>query len=334
VKDYIAKLASGKALSATEISEAFQLLLSPETGEEAIQAFLRALAKIKVTPDLLTGAAQVFLEHATPVHLTVKKAMDQAGTGGDQSGSFNFSTASSLLVAACGAPVAKHGNRSITSQCGSADVLEALGIPIDLGPEAVARSVAENNFGFMMAPNYHPATKRVQQIRRRLGLVTVFNFLGPLLNPARVKRQLLGVYDNDMRPVMAEALRRLGTQKTWVVWGEGGLDEVTLTGKTFISEVTPEGIYEKVLEPEDAVLRKCDIKFLKGGDAAHNAKLMEGIFAKTFFGPLVNMTLLNAGAALVVADQAEDIKAGVQRAKLALEQGEALELLEKLKKSS
>lgn len=329
----IKKLESGNDLSEKEMGQAFEQILDPDIGEEDIAGFLTALAKRNINAELLTAAARVLIEHATQVHLSVEHALDTAGTGGDQSGSFNFSTAAGMLAAACGVPVAKHGNRSISSKSGSADLLEALNVPIDLGPEEVAVSVKENNFGFMMAPRYHPATKKVQQVRKKLGLVTVFNFLGPLVNPARVPRQVVGVYDNDLRSVMAEALRRLGTEKSWVVWGEGGLDELTLSGKTFISEVTQSGVVERVLEPEDAVLRKCDAKYLKGGDGQHNAKLLVGIFDKSFFGPIVNGVLINCGAALCVAGKAENILEGVRLAKKALDNGDAIALLERLQKN-
>jgi anthranilate phosphoribosyltransferase len=328
---FLKKLEQGAPLASSEIRQAFELILDPQTSEAEIKSFLIELSKVAVTADWLVEAALVLRGKSLKVSLGGLDAIDTAGTGGDRSGSFNFSTAAALLSAACGVYVAKHGNRSITSQSGSADFLEALGISIEAGPEQVAASIRENRFGFMLAPRYHPATARVQKIRRELGQVTVFNFLGPLLNPAGVKRQVVGVFDNSLRPVMAEALRRLGAVKAWVVWGEGGLDELTLGGVTHISEVSPEGVAEKTLSPEDGVLRRCDPKFLKGGNGPHNAKLLEGIFAKSFFGPLVNGVLLNTAAALVVAGRAMDIKEGVAQARLAIENGEAIKLLERLR---
>ncbi|MDX1386439.1 MAG: anthranilate phosphoribosyltransferase, partial [bacterium] len=206
MRAFIEKLQTGTPLGAGEIREAFEAMLEEDTPEGDIREFLLQLTEVPIDVDWLVEAATVLRERCVPVDLKGVEAMDTAGTGGDKSGSFNFSTASALLAAACGVPVAKHGNRSISSKSGSADLLEALGIPIDLGPEAVAASVKENNFGFMMAPRFHPATARVQKIRRELKVVTVFNFLGPLVNPARVRRQVLGVYDNQLRPVMAQAL--------------------------------------------------------------------------------------------------------------------------------
>lgn len=332
MKPIIKKIEEGASLHPEEIRGCFEEILKPDTSEEEIADFLKALAKREIDADLLTEAAQVLREHATPVSLKVPNALDTAGTGGDKSGSFNFSTAAALLVASCGVPVAKHGNRSITSKSGSADLLEALGIPIDQGPEEVAGSLEENGFCFMMAPLYHPATKRVQQVRRKLGVVTLFNFLGPLVNPAKVKRQVVGVFEDKVRPIMAEALRRLGVEKAWVVWGEGGLDEVTLSGKTYVSEVTPGEILEKNIEPEEAGLWKHDSQCLRGGDAKENAKVLTGIFEGSLKGPIADAVLLNAATALFVADKVGNLSEGVAMARFAIENGKALALLKKLKR--
>lgn len=331
MKGLLEKLDRSGPLPNGAIIDLFELLLDNKTLETDIKVLIETMSRRPVCPEDLVEAAQVLRAHAVKVSLGPLDAIDTAGTGGDRSGSFNFSTASALLAAASGVPVAKHGNRSITSRSGSADLLEALGVPIDLGPEAVVRSIRETRFGFMLAPNYHPATARVQKIRREIGKTTLFNFLGPLVNPAGVKRQVVGVFDNAYRPVMAEALYRLGTKKAWVVWGEGGLDELSLAGVTWISEVGPGGIREISVTPEDAVLRRCDAKFLKGGDGVHNAKILEGIFSKSFFGPLVNGVLLNTAAALIVADEVSDLKEGVAKARLTIENGDALTLLEKLR---
>lgn len=330
MQSILQKINSSHEFTEAEIQEAFEALLSESTTDAEIESFLKALAKRPITVEWLTGGALCLREHATRIELGDIDALDTAGTGGDQSGSFNFSTAAALLTAACGVPVAKHGNRSLTSRSGSADLLEALGIPIDLTPQQVLQSIREYNFGFILAPQYHPATARVQRIRKQLKQVTVFNFLGPLSNPAQVKRQVVGVFDNKIRPLMAEALRRLGVNKAWVVWGEGGLDELSLSGKTFVSEVTLQDIREFSVSPEDAVLRQCELKYLKGGDGVENAKLLRGIFGRSFFGPLVNGVLFNTAAALRVADRVDDLKEGVRMARLAIENGEALALLERL----
>lgn len=327
----IKKLRDQGSLSDKEITEVFELLLASETTEAQIKDFLKISAELPVDAAWLTGGAQALREHCLKVDLGEIQALDTAGTGGDATGSFNFSTAAALLAAACGVPVAKHGNRSISSKSGSADLLEALGVPIDLGPEEVRASVAKNHFGFMMAPKYHPATAKVQQQRRALGKVTVFNFLGPLANPARVPFQVLGVNRHELRPVMAEALKRLGTKHAWVLWGEGGMDECSLLGSTHVCEVRGGKIREFSFSPEDVTLRRTELKYLKGGDGAHNAKLLEGIFAGSFFGPIVQGVILNAGAALVVGGAAEDIQDGVRQAKLGLNEGKALELLQRLR---
>jgi anthranilate phosphoribosyltransferase len=331
MKEILQKLVSQEPLAVDEIRRGFEGILHPETRDSEIALFLTSLATRGVDVDILSEGARVMREHMIAVSIRISGAMDTCGTGGDKSGSFNFSTASGLLIAACGVPVAKHGNRAVTSKSGSADLLEALRIPIDLGPEAVATSIEVKNFGFMLAPRYHPATQRVQEVRKKLDMVTVFNFLGPLLNPARVRRQVVGVFAPAMRPLMAEALRRLGTEKAWVVSSEDGLDELSLSARTWVTELTPEGIRERVVEPEEAGLRRCDGKYLKGGDAAHNAKLLEGIFAKTFFGPIRDGILLNAAAGLLVADKVHDLREGMSMAKEAIENGEALRKLESLR---
>ncbi len=319
-----------KKISPNQLSELLENLLDPEMSEEQIKRTLFALTQLQLDADLLTAAALVLRKHAVKVTLSVE-AIDTCGTGGDGSGSFNFSTAAAILVAACGVPVAKHGNRAITSKSGSADLLEALDIPIDMEVPGVMHAVQKHHFAFMLAPKFHPAMAKVQKMRRELKLVTLFNFLGPLLNPAQVTRQIVGVSKNELRPLIAQALQNLGSQKAWVVWGEGGLDEMNLTGKTFVSEISPNTITEKIITPEEIALRSCELKDLKGGDAATNAKLLQGIFNRSFFGPLVSGVLYNAAAALVVAGQANDLREGLQIAKLALQEGKAAKKLEQLK---
>jgi len=333
MKELLKKIIEGEPLPAAEIREGFEAILRPETRESEIALFLTSLSTRGLDADILTEAARVMRSHMTPVTLNVSGAIDTAGTGGDRSGSFNFSTAAALLAAACGVPVAKHGNRAITSKSGSADLLEALGIQVEQSPEAVAQNVARKNFGFMLAPRFHPATQRVQAVRKQLDRVTVFNFLGPLVNPAGVKRQVVGVFAPAMRPILGEALRRLGTEMAWVVSSEDGLDELSPAGASYVTVVTPEGLEEKVVEPGMAQLRPSDPKFLAGKDAAHNAKLLRGVFDKTFFGPIRDGIILNAAAALVVAGTAPDLKQGAVRAKDALESGAAADKLAELSES-
>ncbi|MCE9624068.1 MAG: anthranilate phosphoribosyltransferase [Deltaproteobacteria bacterium] len=332
MKELLKKIISGEPLPPEEIRVGFETILREDTRDSEIALFLTSLSTRGLDADVLTEAARVLREKMTPVLLQAPDAIDTCGTGGDRSGSFNFSTAAGLLAAACGVPVAKHGNRAITSKSGSADLLEALNIPIDLGPEAVAEAIEKKHFGFMLAPRYHAATQRVQKIRKQLDVTTVFNFLGPLLNPAKVRRQVVGVFAPGMRPILGEALRRLGTEMAWIVSSEEGMDELSPSGPTYVTEVTPEGLVEKTVNPADAGLRASDPKFLLGKDAAHNAKLLRGIFGKTFFGPIRDGIVLNAAAALVVSGKAQDLKAGAVMAKGAIESGEAEEILEKLQK--
>lgn len=330
MKELLKKIIGEERLLPEEIRGGFEAILHPETRESEIALFLTSLSTRGLDADILTEGARVLREHMTVVPLKISGAIDTCGTGGDRSGSFNFSTAAALLVAACGVPVAKHGNRAITSKTGSADLLEALGIPIEQSPEEVALSIEEKKFGFMLAPRYHPATQRVQQIRKKLDMVTVFNFLGPLVNPAKVRRQVVGVFAPAMRPLMGEALRRLGAEKVWVVSSGDGMDELSPSGPTYVTEVTPEGLEEKIVEPENAGLRRSDAQFLSGKEAAHNAKLLRGIFEKTFFGPIRDGIILNAAAALVVAGKVMDLKTAAGMAKDAIESGEALRTLESL----
>ncbi len=330
MKSILNEISQGAALSGDLLRQGFEAILLPETSEEEIAKFLLALNARGLDADMLTEAARVLRERMVSVDLGDLQAVDTCGTGGDKKGTFNFSTAAGILLAACGVPVAKHGNRAITSKSGSADLLEALGITIDLSAAEVAERIRGRQFGFMLAPRFHPATARVQQVRRRLDEGTVFNFLGPLLNPAGVKRQVVGVFSQGVRAMMALAFQRLGAEQVWVVCGEEGLDEISPSGKTWISEVNPEGITEQSFKPEDAGLRRADEKFLKGGDAPFNAKLLKGIFARTFFGPIEDGILLNAAAGLVIAGREKDMKAGVRLAKDVLQSGEAARKLEEL----
>ena len=333
MKALLEEIRGGGELGAGSIHAGFEALLNDATGEGEMADFLLALNERGLNADILTEAARVLRERMTKVDIGDLAALDTCGTGGDRKGSFNFSTAAGVMLAAAGVPVAKHGNRAITSRSGSADLLEALGVPIELGAEEISDRIREKSFGFMLAPRFHPATRRVQQVRRRLDEVTVFNFLGPLLNPAQVKRQVVGVFSQGMRPLLAEAFRRLGAEKVWVVCAEDGLDELSPSGATHVSEVTPAGIRELCVTPEEAGLRRTASQHLKGGDAALNAKLLRGIFDRTFFGPIEDGILLNAAAGLVVAERAADLKEGVRSLKEILQSGAALAKLDELKES-
>jgi len=246
--------------------------------------------------------------------------VDSCGTGGDASGTFNISTAAALVAAAAGAKVAKHGNRAVTSRCGSADVLEALGIPIDLTPEAAAEALRRHGFCFLLAPSHHPAMKAVMPVRRALGVRTVFNVLGPLLNPAGARRQVMGVYSARLVPLVAEAMTKLGARHAMVVHGDGALDELALSGPSEVAEVRDGRVTLSVIAPERFGLTRAPLESLTGGDAALNAEILRGIFAGEP-GPRRDVVLLNAAAVLVTAGVAGDLHEGVRAAAAAIDSG-------------
>ncbi len=259
--------------------------------------------------------------------------VDTCGTGGDARGTFNISTASALVAAAMGIPVAKHGNRAVSSKCGSADVLEALGVNIQLGPEAVSETIDQVGIGFLFAQKLHPAMKYAAPARKQLGMRTVFNVLGPLTNPAGVERQLLGVFEEDLTLVMARVLKNLGSVKAYVVHGKDGLDEVSITGETVISALENGTVRTFHFTPEEAGLKRARIEDIAGGDvlenAAHIRHILEGAN-----GARSDAVLLNAGFVAVLADRAPDPAQGVRLAREAIESGKAAALLEDLRETS
>jgi anthranilate phosphoribosyltransferase len=258
--------------------------------------------------------------------------VDLCGTGGDGSGSFNISTTAALVVAGADVPVAKHGNRSASSQCGSADVLEALGVPIDLEPDAVKRSIEDIGFGFLFAPRHHPAMRFVGPSRKQLKLRTVFNILGPMTNPAGVTLQMIGVFDPAVRETMGRVLRQLGSERVWVLHGDGGLDEASIEGTTRVFAFDEDGEREFEITPEDAGIGRSPLSSLKGGDAATNAAIVEKILDGET-GPHRDAVLLNAGVALVVSGKASDVKEGAMIAAEAIDGGGARRILEALRKT-
>jgi anthranilate phosphoribosyltransferase len=276
--------------------------------------------------------ARVMREKAVRVHLDMgiaHHAMDTCGTGGDGSGTFNVSTAAGIVAAATGASVAKHGNRSATSRCGSADVLEALGAKIDLGPEQVAQCVQEVGFGFMFAPAFHPAMKHVGPTRREIGIRTVFNILGPLTNPAHAQYQVLGVADGSLLRKMGEVLLRLGCQHALIVHGEDGVDECSLSAPTRICEVRQgKDLREYTITPEEVGLTSVtDRQAFQGGDPAHNATMLRELLSGYVDVPATHMLCLNAGAALLANEQVETLADGVKLARATLSEGKAKQKL-------
>ncbi|MGI8423167.1 MAG: anthranilate phosphoribosyltransferase, partial [Chloroflexota bacterium] len=298
-------------------------------------AFVSALRLKGETAEEIAGMAQVMRAKSlrVPTELPV---VDTCGTGGDGSGTFNVSTAAAFVVAGAGQPVAKHGNRGMTSKCGSADVLEALGANISLGPDAVAKCIERAGMGFMFAPAYHPAMKFAAPLRREIGIRTVFNILGPLTNPAGAKRQVLGVASHDMQGRLASALALLGTERALVVHGAEGLDEVSLSGPTYLLDVSPTGVDESVIRPEQLGLRTAPAEALKGGDAAHNAQIVRNVLSGSGDATEAqrDMVALNAAAALVAAGAASDLRAGLERAREVLRSGAGLRALEAFVRTS
>ncbi len=327
-KRLIALVADGASLSRQQAEEAFEVIMSGEATPSQMGAFLMALRVRGETVDEITGAATVMRVKALSVNAP-EGAMDTCGTGGDASGTYNISTGAALLVAAAGVPVAKHGNRALSSLSGSADVLAALGVNIEAEITRVEQAMREANIGFLMAPRHHAAMRHVGPTRVELGTRTIFNLLGPLSNPAGTKRQLIGVFDRRWTAPMAEVLGRLGSQRAWVVHGSDGLDEITTTGATTVSEFKDGTVSSFEVTPEDAGLSRADPADLKGGDAETNARaiteMLDGVT-----GPYRDIVLLNAGAALLVADKAGDLKEGAGLAAEAIASGKARETLARL----
>jgi anthranilate phosphoribosyltransferase len=320
------RLAAGERLAADEAANAFGAMMAGAVSEMRMASFLTALAVRGPTVAEITGAARAMRAAMTVVEAP-SSAIDVCGTGGDGMGTLNVSTAAAFVVAACGVPVAKHGNRAMSSRTGAADVLEALGVPINLDATSARVSLARPGFAFLFAPAFHPAMKNVAPVRRDLGFRTVFNLLGPICNPARVKRQLLGIFAEDWLEPVAHVLADLGTEKAWVVHGTDGLDEMTTTGVTRVAMLQNGRVALRDIMPEDAGLKRSTLAALKGGTAEENARAIREIFAgaKT---PFRDIVLLNAGAALVVADKAATIAEGATRAAEAIDSGRAAATLE------
>jgi len=327
LKTHIAKLATGATLSFEEAKDAFGIIMSGEATPGQIGGFLMALRVRGEQVSEISGAVATMREKMLRVEAP-PGSVDIVGTGGDNSHSVNISTASAFVVAACGVPVAKHGNRGLSSQTGAADVLMALGVKIDLPPEAIATCIREAGIGFMFAPSHPPAMRHVGPIRAELGTRTIFNLLGPLSNPAGVKRQMVGVFAPEwVRPV-AEALAALGTERAWVAHGDG-LDEVTTTGETRIAAISGGTISEFTVTPESVGLSRHRHEALRGGDAAFNAQALRATLAGEP-GAYRDTVLMNAGAGLVVAGRAADLAEGVRQAAAAIDDGRALAVLGRL----
>jgi len=320
------RLVGGETLDAEDSARAFGAIMAGSVSEAEMAAFLTALAIRGPSEDEIVGAARVMRAAMTSI-AAPPDAIDLCGTGGDGHGTLSISTATAFVVAACGVPVAKHGNRSISSRTGTADVLEILGVRTDLPPSAAQACLHETNFCFLFAPAYHPAMKHVAGVRRALGFRTIFNLLGPLANPANVKRQLLGVFARDFVTPIANVLASLGTIDAWVVHGGDGLDEITTTGTTRVAVLHKGTIAERTVTPDDAGLSRTPLDQLKGSDAQFNANALTDLFKDHGQGAYRDIVVLNAAAALIVAGKARDLKHGAELASAAIKDGHALAAL-------
>ena len=328
LKPFIAKVAAGHSLSREEARAAFDILMSGEATPAQIGGFLMALRLRGETVAEVTGAVEAMREKMLPVH-TLPNAIDIVGTGGDASGSYNISTCAALVAAGAGLKVAKHGNRALSSKSGAADVLMALGIKIDLPPERIATCISEAGVGFMFAPAHHGAMKHVGPARVELGTRTIFNLLGPLSNPAGVKRQVTGVFSPEWVEPLAHVLKNLGSEACWICHGEGGFDEIVPSGVTKVAELKNGEVRVFDLTPEDAGLSRSAAGDLKGSDAAHNAEALRAVLGGTR-GAYRDAAVMTAGAALLVAGKAKDIREGARSAAEAIDSGAAADVLVKL----
>ena len=328
LKSIIAKVATGATLSREEAASAFDRMMSGEATPSQLGGLLMALRVRGETIDEITGAVSAMRAKMLKVKAP-PNAIDVVGTGGDGSGSVNVSTCAALIVAGAGVPVAKHGNRALSSRSGAADVLAALGVKIDLSPEQVSRCVNEAGIGFMFAPAHHPAMKNVNPTRVELATRTIFNLLGPLSNPAGVTRQMVGVFSRQWVQPLAQVLKNLGSEAVWVVHGSDGLDEITLTGPTFVAALENGAIRSFEVSPEQVGLKRVAGEALKGGDAAANALALRNVLAGRP-SAYRDVALLNAAAALVVAGRARDLKEGLALGIQSIDSGAAAERLKRL----
>jgi anthranilate phosphoribosyltransferase len=326
IKEAIATLVERKSLTYEEAYFVMGEIMGGEATPVQIAAFLTALRMKGETADEIAGMASVMRAKATPVKIS-GPAIDIVGTGGDGAGTFNISTAAAFVAAGAGLKVAKHGNRAASSQCGSADILEALGVKIDLGPGEVAECIEKVGIGFMFAPVYHPAMKHAAPVRKEMGIRTVFNILGPLTNPAQVEYMLLGVPSEELGNKIATVLQRLGTKHALVVHGKDGLDEISISGKSIIWDVTREKLSPPhEVSPKSFGFDKAEIGQIKGGTPKENAEAMHNILDGKK-GTLRNITVMNAAAALVAGNVTHDMKEAARLAEQAIDSGKAKKIL-------
>ena len=342
IKEAIAKLVERQDLNEMEMIDAMNQIMGGEATPAQIGAFITALRMKGETIPEIIGAARVMRAHATPIrvgdvvdidrddiNIDRETILDTCGTGGSGTRSFNISTTVALIVASCGGKVAKHGNRSVSSSCGSADVLEHLGVKLDVAPDLVAACIDEIGVGFLFAPALHGAMKHAIGPRREIGIRTIFNILGPLTNPAGANRQVLGVYREDLVEPLAKVLLSLGCRRGFVVHGSDGMDEITLTGPTLVAAISGNAVDVQTIEPEQFGFKRCMLEELQGGDAAENASIVNAILTGEP-GPKRDIVLLNSAYALVAAGLAENVDNGIELASDSISSGRAKATLDAL----
>jgi anthranilate phosphoribosyltransferase len=326
----ITRLLDRKQLTRADARAVMDEIMRGEATPAQIGGFLVALRSKGETADEITGCAEAMRDHALVVRPGRADLVDTAGTGGDGSHTINISTAAALVAAAAGAAVAKHGNRAVSSACGSADVLEALGFELEQEPLRIARSIDELGFGFLFAPSHHPAMRHAASVRKELGTRTVFNVLGPLTNPAGARAQVVGVYSADLVRTIADVLARLGARRAYVVHGAGGIDELSPIGPNLVAEVVDGEVSERRLDPEAELgIARCTVDELRGGSAAANAEAIRNVFAGAPGGRR-DAILLNAAGAIAAAGHAADLREGLDLARRTIDSGAATERLESL----
>jgi len=330
MKEYIEKLISAKDLSRKEAYSAMIHIMEGGVADSLIAAFLIALKIKGESVDEISGFSEAMLEKARKVVTGEKNLVDTCGTGGDGLHTFNISTTAAFIAAGAGVKIAKHGNRSVSSRSGSADVLESYGVNINLDPKGVADCIKEAGIGFIFARMAHSAMKYVAGVRKELGMRTVFNILGPITNPANASGRVLGVYDRSLLNVMAGALDNIGVDRAFIINSENGMDELSTTSKSSVVYLENGNIIEYVLDPADLGFEPADISDLKGGDAAHNAKIMEEILSGRIEGPMRDTAVLNAAAAIVAGKLSDHIEDAIVMAARSIDNGKAIEKLNKL----
>jgi anthranilate phosphoribosyltransferase len=329
IAEYIEPLLQGRHLTFEQAGKVLDIIFEGEVPETQIAAFLTAMRCKSASASELAGLAKSLRTHCIKVDPGIDNLVDTCGTGGASVKTFNISTASAIVAAGAGVHIAKHGNRAITSKCGSADVFAELGVNIEAGPDIIAKCIKEAGIGFMFAPKHHPAMKYVQPVRKSLGFRTVFNILGPLANPANAAGQVMGVPEAGLMPIVAEALHLLGVKRAMIVHSDG-LDEISTMGPTKIMQLKASKITESAINPADYGIKKASLDDLRGGDAKSNAQTVKEIISGKLTGPKKDIVVLNAAAAIIVGGLADDFASALKMAEQSIESGKAVRHLEKL----